>query len=473
MQLFPPSKGSGFPCRDFMKFVVFHKGITETLAYFSSCIARELEQSGQEVFRFEVKDDTTQLPELLHFLKSGNVTLLTFNFHGIQQEAIFYRVGKNGVLELIWDVYQVRCVNIVVDHPLYYYKRFMELPKHYVQICIDKDHEAYMRKYYPSIELLPAMPLAGSTPWEALQAQRAAADLEKEKTGQQNFMEMTQRNQAKIVQCVDSIMEREAKAMEKQIRDRKYPVVFAGNYTPLETFEPLIIQKGTEYEQFYRGILNEFFACPSLNLNTVFERHIRENIGELSLEEMTQAFHYLMFLDMYVRFYFRGEVVRILTEHEIEVHTFGLGWNLLNTKRPEFLICHGSRDSAGCLDAFAKAKISLNVMPWFKKGAHDRIYSSMQCQAVALTDTSEYLEQVFSKEAKKNKKREEGRKDSLLDEDRLVFYHLEQLEQLPEIVNGLLGEEERMQQIAENGAAYAREHLTWHCFVRKLLSKLL
>ena len=146
-----------------MRYIVFHKGITETLAYFSNCIAKELEQLGHRVLRFEVRDDTTQLPELKRFLKQGEVTLITFNFHGIQREAIFYDVRQR----LLWDLYEVRCVNIVVDHPLYYYKFYPELPKNYVQVCIDYDHEAYMQKFYHEITLLPTMPLAGSNLEEA------------------------------------------------------------------------------------------------------------------------------------------------------------------------------------------------------------------------------------------------------------------------------------------------------------------
>lgn len=129
------------------RFILFYKGITETLAYFFACIANELEASGYPVFRFAIEDKTQQLQELLRFLKQGKATLITFNFHGIQQEAIFY----DGKLRLLWDVYEVCCVNIVVDHPLYFWKRYPTLPKHYIQLCIDGDHEAYMKQYYPEI----------------------------------------------------------------------------------------------------------------------------------------------------------------------------------------------------------------------------------------------------------------------------------------------------------------------------------
>ena len=444
-----------------MRFVVFHKGITETLAYFSSCIAKELEALGHTVLRFEIKDETQQLPELLRFLQQGDVTLLTFNFHGIQQEAIFYEQGKEFVQSqkinsknkvfcetsagrLLWDVYEVRCINIVVDHPLYYWKFYDTLPKNYIQLCIDGGHEAYMRKMYPKVRLLPTMPLAGSSIGEAVVLGAWKKTLEKS-TGTIN---------AGLGERQNKQRNEEIQKLPKRLGNRKYDVVFAGNYKPPREFEPLITRNGPEYEQFYREILKEFFSHPEKDLNTVFEAHIRQNMGELTKQELAQAFHYLMFLDMYVRFHYRGEVVRLLTEAEIPVHVYGLGWERLHTARPDLLICHGSVDTADCLDAFGAAKISLNVMPWFKQGAHDRIYSSMLSGAVTLTDTSRYLVQRFS------------------DRKQLVFYKLGELSKVPELVKELLVDTEGMQQIADCGYVYAKEHLTWQCFVAELLEQL-
>lgn len=41
----------------------------------------------------------------------------------------------------------------------------------------------------------------------------------------------------------------------------------------------------------------------------------------------------------------------------------------------------------------ADAKVSLNVMPWFKDGAHDRVFNSILNGAVCVTDPSRYLEE--------------------------------------------------------------------------------
>lgn len=390
-----------------MRFLLFDEGTVETLAYFSKRIAKELKRLGHEVLVFDIQDDTRQMPELIAYLKNRTVVLLTFNFGGLQREAIFYDEEQR----LLWNQYEVLCVNIIVDHPLYYYKELNELPNRYLQFCIDEGHAEYMKNFYPRVTLGKTMPLAGSA--------------YNEKSGEY-----------------------------KKIAERTYEVSFTGNYTPPEEFEQYITRAGLEYEQFYRGILNEFREHPERELNQVFISHIEREMGKLPSSQMTQAVHSLMFLDMWIRFCFRGEAIRLLTEAGITVHTFGAGWNLLKTEGKSHLICHGSQVTEGCLDALGNTKLSLNVMPWFKRGAHDRIYNSMINGAVCITDTSEYLI------------------TTLQNGENAVFYELSRLGDLPEQVELLLHDEDKMQRIADGGYRHVIQTHTWEQYTEELLKQI-
>lgn len=73
-----------------------------------------------------------------------------------------------------------------------------------------------------------------------------------------------------------------------------------------------------------------------------------------------------------------------------------------------------------CAEAIADARISLNVMPWFKDGTHDRVFTAMLQHTLSLTDDSGYLRENFT------------------DKKELVFYSLEKREELPELVKKLL-----------------------------------
>ena len=84
-------------------------------------------------------------------------------------------------------------------------------------------------------------------------------------------------------------------------------------------------------------------------------------------------------------------------------------------------------------------------MPWFKDGAHDRIFNTMLNGAVCLTDSSVYLDGI------------------LHDGIDCSIYSLSEMGRLPELAVALLAEEDKMQQIADKGYAMAKAgHTWWH-----------
>ena len=81
-------------------------------------------------------------------------------------------------------------------------------------------------------------------------------------------------------------------------------------------------------------------------------------------------------------------------------------------------------------------------MPWFKDGAHDRIFNTMLNGSVCVTDSSKYLDEVLT-------------------EEDVAFYSLKELDQLPGIVKGLLSNPKKMQEIADHGYTTALEQHSW------------
>lgn len=135
--------------------------------------------------------------------------------------------------------------------------------------------------------------------------------------------------------------------------------------------------------------------------------------------------------------------MRILAEAGIRVHVFGSGWEQLVCSAKENIIVGGSLDSLGCLEKISQGKISLNVMPWFKDGAHDRIFNSMLNGAVCVTNSSVYLDEI------------------LRDGENAAVYSLDELSRLPVIVRGLLDDPDKMPRIADSGYHMAKNGHTW------------
>lgn len=182
---------------------------------------------------------------------------------------------------------------------------------------------------------------------------------------------------------------------------------------------------------------------PGKTVEETAEAHLLAELTEVPEEELKKAMAALTFIDLYVRYSFRGRAVQELVDAGIKVHVFGDGWELLECRHPENLIIMNSLNSEGCLKKLCQTKISLNVMPWFKNGAHDRIFNSMLNGAVCLTDSSIYLDEI------------------LHDREDCRLYSLTEMERLPEIAEELLSDQEHMQTIADGGCELAQAGHTW------------
>lgn len=378
-----------------MKKLMFFEGDIETQGYFSRQISEAMQTLGHEVFMYDLSHPWTSTEKFFRFFEKGNTVLINFNFHGMSGEEYF--LDENG--RTMWDALDIPSYNIVVDHPMYYHHFLENVPKNYHHISIDRNHEKYMQRFFPWIVRAPFLPLAGT--------------------------ELHPRKSNVPITC------------------RKYDVIMVGNYCVPETFDKFITRIDDEYTAFYHGMIDDLLAHPNKTVEEVAEAHILDEMGEVPEEEMKKAMASVTFIDLYVRYTVRGRAVQQLVDAGIKVHVFGDGWEKLPCKREQNMIVMNNLDSVGCLKKLCQTKLSLNVMPWFKDGAHDRIFNTMLNGAVCLSDSSVYLDGILH----------DGVDCSL--------YTLEQMERLPEIAGALLDDHSKMQEIADSGYAMASAAHTW------------
>lgn len=367
------------------KLIMFCGGV-ETLTFFSRQLAAYFEEQGWNIFWYDLHQEELCARRLRRFIKPRNTCVLTFNFLGLSGESGVYDERRG----YLWEQYKIPCVNIVVDHPLYYSERYDQLPDWYYQISIDRDHEKYLKEYYPEISTLGFLPLAGSS-----------LNCGKEET------------------------------VEEWLANRPVELLFVGNYNDPAEYEPYITRINEEYTAFYRGILNELLCHPQRTLIEVAKRHCIREMGQLSQKEWRLCFQHLNFMDLYLRFYERQQVLKSLIESGRTVHVYGHGYENFSCSNQEGLICHGPVDSLECLKQMQRSRISLNVMPWFRDGAHDRIFNAMANGSVSLTDSSRYLEETFR------------------DEEDILFYDLLSLEDMTKRVERLLKHPETLYPLSQ------------------------
>jgi len=379
-----------------MKLILF-KGGVETQEYFSLELAKTFKVIGYDIFLYDLLNDECSYHLLTDFCKNGNVVMFTFNFNGIAGEKYLYRDDSSN----FWDEHNIPCFNMVVDHPFYYHQYIEKTPRIYYQISIDRFHEAYMKRYFPGVGLGGFLPLGGT-------------HLE---TGEPLI----------------------------PIKERPIDIVFTGNYTRPDTFDKFIAHLDQEYIDFYQSILQELIANPSLRLEDLAEDKLKEELGQISDAQLKSCYKNMIFIDLSVRFHFRALAVKELVDNGFRVNVFGAGWDALECKHPENIISAGGVNSRKCLEVINQSKISLNVMPWFKDGAHDRIFNSMLNGAVSLSDDSIYLREQFC------------------DCKDIKFFNLAHIDNIPNIVEGILKNDDWMADMANNGRIKAQNNHSWEC----------
>lgn len=392
--------------------LIFFENAVETLGYFSRELAQTFEKRGYHSYFVDYNDLYDGMKRVTRFAKAGATALITFNFIGLSGED--FCKEKDG--RSMWESRDIPCFCILVDHPLYYHKQLDDPHPGLTVFCVDRQHVEYMARFYPDVEC-HFLPLAGNMLLENLAETAISEPIEAEDRNKNNA---------------------------KEYADRPYDVAFIANFVPLPGLREHFKSLSQEYIDFYYEIIDDLIAHPSQRLDVTMECFIKREIPEATETDLKAAFAGMLFLDLYIRTYFRQLTVRTLVDAGIRVHVFGKDWEQLECEHPENLIRNGAQiTSAECVEVIQNTKIALNTMPWFKDGAHDRIFTAMLNGAVPLTDTSIYLT------------------EELEDDKNVCFYSLERIEQLPQIVRELLDNPTRAKQIAKNGYGYAKEKHTW------------
>lgn len=426
------------------KLILF-KGGVETLSYFSHAMADTFTEKGYRIFFYDISQRGKDLPHLSKFIKSENTAVITFNFIGLSGEDFLEDAAGRSIF--ISRKLPLYC--ILVDHPLYYHKQLSVYEEYFAAadrfldeaermkltvFCIDREHVEYMKRFYPHV-FAHFLPLAGNLPASGRPVNVNLA------VNQANPIDKAQMNPPDL------------RSTWIPYDTRPYDVAFIANYVALPKLSEHFCNQGQEYIDFYYEILKYFREHPSKNLTDVFEQFVKREIPRAADGELAGAFEGMRFLDLYNRTYYRGETIRALADGGVKVHVFGKDWDKLDVEHPENLIMNGSRiDSAGCVEVLRNAKIALNTMPWFKDGAHDRIFTAMLNGAVSLTDSSMYLKERFT------------------DGQELRFYELDRLSELPDMVNDMLHHPKDMQEMIGRAYEAVKEHDTWANRAEALIS---
>ena len=360
--------------------------------YFTDQIERLLRARGDEVVIFSAAE---QPPERLGQLAGAHFDAVI----GCNCGAPRITTEEGGYF---LDEIDAPFFNLLLDHPLYHHDSLKCRLKNYHVRCLDENHAAYVAAYYPHIKSTGLWAATGSP----------------------------------------------GTAHVLPICEREIPVLFSGTYTDPDEIGSAIRQLPSFIRADLRLLIEELLTHPQKTIEgAIFD--LGDALDSYLPESMPLFVQSCFLADTYVRAFRRRALVLAADQARLPLHLFGADWDKLRLPAGSTVTVHPAVPFTESFSLMAHSRITLNLMPEFKAGFHDRVFSALLNGSVAATDPSRLLLQEFTDEAE------------------LVFYDVSELPAACERLRLLLGQPEKLRHIADAGLA-AGARYTWPALSRGL-----
>ncbi len=414
------------------KIIIF-KGIIDSLDAFAKELGAGFEKEGCDVLLVDVNNLHYFQDDLFNriddYAACEDTIVIFFNSIGMLMDGID---GGN-----YWNRSGVICFDILADPPFFYHSAIESDIENVTFICVDEEQSDYINRYYGKesdyykrngrVRMSLYMPLAG-----------VVSDTYMERDLQNN------RNKDDVDRGIS--YDFDITAIEA-FNNRKYDVIFTGSIRDYEDIDTQIYNLDDSLQDMWDIVLG--YICEDTSLT--IERAIRKCMSDYSLRLMDEHVHQIILLfkkmDSVIRAMHRQRVITAIADGGIKIDVFGDGWDFLKNKliHPENLCIHECVSYEESVNIAAQAKISVNVMPWFKTGFHDRIATAMLNGCVSVTDSSSYID------------------DNYTDGENIVIYKLDNLSELAGNIRTLLENKNNITyRLAMAGKKKAVQADTWH-----------
>lgn len=353
--------------------------------YFGNKLAEQLERKGYKVEIFCIANEP--LENIERYCDTSFDAVVEFNsdLPKLKMEDDSYFL----------DHIHAPFYDVILDHPLYHHDMLKQELHDFHVICLDENHMQYILENYPHIKSVDVISMTG-----------------------------------------------EEVRPTVSFKDRSTDILFCGTYTPSSEIWNAIEKcpsfLGTDIKKLIDMMLND----SSLTI----ERAVKKLIpltDSLITENFPLHVQAYFLADSYLRAYYRERLIKLLADSGLPLSVYGCDWDKLNLKSANSVSFHEPVSYKDSFHLMADAKITLNLMPLFKAGFHDRIPSAMLNKSVCVTDKSTLLTRLY-----------ENNKD-------IVFFDLDQMEVLPDLLFDLLKNPQKMETIAWAGYENARQNSTW------------
>ena len=304
-----------------------------------------------------------------------------------------------------WEKMGIPIYDILVDHP----RRFTEFNENAIHnlslIVLDRQQVRYCNEHFPRIRQTFFMPLGGAREGELIPFEK-----------------------------------------------RHIKVLYAGSNS-FSPYYPAISFREDRGEKIYQDAYRLIIEQPDLTGEEVLQLiGIADGIDFRAPEWKPYVWKIADALEQNARAYYKQKMMQLLSEQGIEVEVYGNNWEIPGYTYRDNIHFHAPVSSEEINRITGDAQISLNSMPWFKDGAHDRIFTAMMSGAISMTDPSRYLLEHF----------EHGKN--------IVYYNLTDMEPMIDNIRFLQSHPKTAEKIAEEGRLVAEKEDTWDLRLQQLMN---
>ena len=196
---------------------------------------------------------------------------------------------------------------------------------------------------------------------------------------------------------------------------RDNDLIFTASYTDPDMVYFKAKKQDSENVVFFNTFTQRLFDNPELTQEEAIRKMYPGISGVQTAEKLRENF----MADVYIQAAIRQEIVVQLIRNHVPVKLYGHNWDTFLTR------------------------LSINQLPWFKAGIHDRTPLALMNGCVSITDGSTYM-------------RREIPMDSGVE-----YYSLDELEKVGEKIKSLVADVWSMKEKVARGVQYAEDMWSW------------
>ena len=236
--------------------------------------------------------------------------------------------------------------------------------------------------------------------------------------------------------------------------DRIIDVLYMGSCQVAVDF-PLIEDLPNNGADFYYSCISMLQENTMLTTEEAIEEYfLRSNIP--ASEELLHKLNhdYALYIERAVRRNTKLRGMKALSDAGVHVDIYGSSWNDDAYPYSDNIIIHDRIEIDELMDLIGQAKISLCFIPWFKSGCSEKNFDSMLNGALCVSDRSNYLSEHYR------------------DGYNIVYFDLDNPDQMAADVVWLLEHPDAAEQIAQKGKETATLYDTWDIRFENVVKKM-